>query len=53
MLFGVLTNIPLVWLALAVPLAWRERNALRWFLIAVGLLFGTCALALGFYCQCG
>jgi len=24
-LFGVLTNIPLVWLALAVPLAWRGR----------------------------
>ena len=25
--FGVLTNIPLVWLALAVPLAWRGRSA--------------------------
>jgi hypothetical protein len=24
--FGVLTNIPLVWLALAVPLAWRNRS---------------------------
>ncbi|MGA2605527.1 MAG: hypothetical protein ABSG14_15015, partial [Verrucomicrobiia bacterium] len=25
--FGVLTNVPLVWLALAVPLGWRERSA--------------------------
>jgi tetratricopeptide (TPR) repeat protein len=45
--FGVLTNIPLVWLALALPLAWRGRSAearsgLRWFLGAVALLFGTC-----------
>jgi len=47
--FGVLTNIPLVWLALAVPLAWRnrspeERAVIRWFLAAPTLLFGTCAL---------
>jgi tetratricopeptide (TPR) repeat protein len=53
--FGVLTNIPLVWLALAVPLAWRERSnqargTLRWFVTAVCLLFGMCALTLGFYC---
>jgi tetratricopeptide (TPR) repeat protein len=53
--FGVLTNTPLVWLALAVPLAWRERSAqeqgaLRWFVTAVWLLFGMCALTLGFYC---
>ncbi|HUI05404.1 MAG TPA: tetratricopeptide repeat protein [Verrucomicrobiae bacterium] len=45
--FGVLTNMPLVWLALAVPLAWRgrppeERGVLRWFLAAVALLFGAC-----------
>ncbi len=49
--FGVLTNIPLVWLALAVPLAWRnrperERTTLRWFVIAVALLFGICLLTL-------
>ncbi|HUJ72261.1 MAG TPA: tetratricopeptide repeat protein [Verrucomicrobiae bacterium] len=42
--YGVLTNIPLVWLALAVPLTWRNRPgptsaALRWFVTAVGLLF--------------
>jgi len=53
--FGVLTNIPLAWLALAVPLAWRERldweqGALRWFVAAVDLLFVMCALTLGLYC---
>ncbi|MGA2605150.1 MAG: hypothetical protein ABSG14_13060 [Verrucomicrobiia bacterium] len=50
--FGVLTNIPLVWLALAVPLAWRNRPEqsaliLRWFVAATALLFGVCALTLG------
>ncbi|MGA2603444.1 MAG: tetratricopeptide repeat protein [Verrucomicrobiia bacterium] len=49
--FGVLTNVPLVWLALAVPLAWRGRSAdvrstLCGFLAAVGILFGICALIL-------
>jgi tetratricopeptide (TPR) repeat protein len=52
--FGVLTNIPLVWLALAAPLAWRNRSGqadsvLRWFAMAATLLFGICALTLGFY----
>ncbi|MGA2137857.1 MAG: tetratricopeptide repeat protein, partial [Verrucomicrobiia bacterium] len=52
--FGVLTNIPVVWLALAVPLAWRNRSAetasfLRWFVVAVTLLFGMCALTLALY----
>ena len=52
--FGVLTNDPLVWLALAVPLAWRSRSAesrscLCWFLIAVTMLFGIVALTLGLY----
>jgi tetratricopeptide (TPR) repeat protein len=52
--FGVLTAIPLAWLALAVPLAWRGRvspagSVLRWFVIAVALLFGMCALTLGLY----
>ena len=56
--FGVLTNIPLVWLALAVPLAWRGRSAearsmLRGFVAAVALLFGICALTLClFYAAC-
>ncbi len=53
--FGVLTNIPLVWLALAVPLTWRSRSGrahpiLRGFVTAVALLFGTCALTLGLFC---
>ncbi|MGA2605669.1 MAG: hypothetical protein ABSG14_15735, partial [Verrucomicrobiia bacterium] len=52
--FGVLTNIPLVWLALAVPLAWRGRSAearssLCGFLTAVALLFGIGALTLGLF----
>jgi tetratricopeptide (TPR) repeat protein len=51
---GILTNIPLVWLALAVPLAWRNRaeqegSILRWFVTAVALLFGICALIFCFY----
>ena len=52
--YGVLTNIPLVWLSLAVPLAWRGRSAeakpmLRWFVATVTLLAGICALTLGFF----
>ena len=54
--FGILTNIPLVWLALAVPLAWRSRPKralpiLRWYVAAVALLFGTCALTLCLHCS--
>ena len=49
--FGILTNIPLVWLALAAPLAWRhraagERGALRGFILAAAMLFGLCAFIL-------
>jgi tetratricopeptide (TPR) repeat protein len=52
--FGVLTNIPLVWLALAVPLGWRGRSAetrsrLCKFLVAVVVLFGIAALTLGLF----
>ena len=52
--YGVLSNIPLVWVALAAPLAWRgrpvePRSKLRWFLVAVALLFGMCALPLVFH----
>ncbi len=52
--FGVLTNIPLVWLALAVPLAWRGRSAdarstLCGFVAAVAVLFGIATLTLSLF----
>ncbi|HUI06614.1 MAG TPA: tetratricopeptide repeat protein [Verrucomicrobiae bacterium] len=52
--FGVLTNVPLVWLALAVPLAWRSgpiegRSILRRFLLALALFFGICAVTVSTY----
>jgi tetratricopeptide (TPR) repeat protein len=52
--YGVLTNIPVAWLALAVPLVWRGRSGqawsvLRWFVMAAALLFGMCVLPLGLY----
>jgi tetratricopeptide (TPR) repeat protein len=51
---GALTNIPLVWLTLAVPLVWRGRSAearsiLQGFLAAVSLLIGICALTICLY----
>jgi len=54
--FGVLTNIPLVWLALAAPLAWRNRptdaaSILHSFVMAVALLVGIDALTLGLFCS--
>ena len=53
--FGVLANIPLTWLALAAPLAWRGRSGrtgsiLRQFVVATALLFATCAFTLGLFC---
>ncbi|HVM59966.1 MAG TPA: tetratricopeptide repeat protein [Verrucomicrobiae bacterium] len=53
--FGVLVNIPLAWLALVVPLAWRGRSDqtgsnLRWFVAATALLFGMCAIPLALFC---
>jgi len=39
--FGVLSNIPLVWLALAAPLAVSGRSLLRWFLSATAALFAV------------
>jgi tetratricopeptide (TPR) repeat protein len=52
--FGILTCIPLVWLALAVPLAWRGRSAdmrstLCGFLAAVAMLFGIVTLTLSLF----
>jgi tetratricopeptide (TPR) repeat protein len=48
---GILSNYPLVWLALAAPLAWKRRSVgevsvLRWFVSAAFLLFVTGALTL-------
>jgi tetratricopeptide (TPR) repeat protein len=53
--FGVLTNIPLVWLALAAPLAWQNRSgqagtSLRWFMMAAVVLLGICTATLGVFC---
>jgi tetratricopeptide (TPR) repeat protein len=56
--FGILANIPLAWLALAAPLAWRgrredERRPLRALILGVALVFGTSAFVLGlFYGNC-
>ncbi len=49
--FGVLTCVPVVWLALAAGLAWRDRSPesrfiLHGFVTAVVLLFGICALTI-------
>jgi len=48
---GILSNYPLVWLALAAPLAWRGRpvevvSVLRWFVLAVFWLFVICAFTI-------
>jgi tetratricopeptide (TPR) repeat protein len=56
--FGILPDVPLVWLALAAPLAWRcpsaeGRPALREFVAAVALLAPLSALPLLlFYWNC-
>jgi tetratricopeptide (TPR) repeat protein len=52
--YGVLTNIPLAWLALTVPLAWRNRwreaeTPLRWFVLATTLWLGINALIVSLY----
>jgi len=48
--FGLLSNVPLVWLALAVPLAWRKwwwaLSPLDGMMTALALLFGTSAFIL-------
>lgn len=55
---GILSDYPLVWLALAVPLIWRGRPAaevsvLRWFVAAVLLLVATCAFTLCLFFSAG
>jgi tetratricopeptide (TPR) repeat protein len=55
---GILTDYPIVWLALAAPLAWRgkpagETSDLRWFALAILLLFLTSATTLCFFFASG
>ena len=52
--FGVLTNLPIVWLALAAPLAWHGRSpeirsTVRCFVAAVALLFSVCGMTIALY----
>ena len=50
--FGILADLPFVWLALAVPLACRNQatgTMVRWFVMTLVVLFGTCALTIGLY----
>jgi tetratricopeptide (TPR) repeat protein len=52
--FGVLANLPLVWMAAAAPLAWQGRtpgrhSALRLFIAALAVLFGVFALTICLY----
>ncbi|HTS17370.1 MAG TPA: tetratricopeptide repeat protein [Verrucomicrobiae bacterium] len=57
--FGVLANVPIVWLALAAPIACRRRPAqvklmLGWFLVSLAILFVAFALVVGlYYYTCG
>lgn len=56
--YGILTNVPIVWFALAAPLAWWSRTAedrarLRGFLAGVAVFFGICAgVLILFYGTC-
>jgi tetratricopeptide (TPR) repeat protein len=52
--FGVLSNNPFVWMALAIPLTWQnrttgERSILRLFLMALAIFFGTSSLTICLY----
>jgi tetratricopeptide (TPR) repeat protein len=52
--FGILSNVPVVWLALALPLAWRGRTResstpLHAFIAAAALFSGVCALLLDLF----
>jgi tetratricopeptide (TPR) repeat protein len=52
--FGILSDIPVVWLALALPLAWRGRTAesrsqLHWFIAVTAVFWGVCVLITHLY----
>lgn len=55
---GVLSNCPVVWLALAAPLAWRitpvqEFSAFRWFIAATFFLFAPCVITVCLFFAAG
>jgi tetratricopeptide (TPR) repeat protein len=55
---GILCNYPIVWLALAAPLAWKARivngiSVLRWFMGVAFLLFAVCGLTLCLFFTAG
>jgi tetratricopeptide (TPR) repeat protein len=52
--FGILTNVPVVWLALALPLAWRgrtpePRSAFQGFIVVAALFLCVCLLIADLY----
>jgi tetratricopeptide (TPR) repeat protein len=51
--FGILSNVPVVWLALALPLAWRGRSRelplLHAFIATAAVLSGVCALIIDMF----
>jgi tetratricopeptide (TPR) repeat protein len=52
--FGILSNIPVVWLALALPLAWRgrtreSRSLLHGFIAVAAVFLGVCVLITDLY----
>ncbi len=52
--FGILSNIPVVWLALALPLAWHgrtgeSRSRLHGFIAVAALFLGVCVLITHLY----
>ncbi|MGD0057897.1 MAG: tetratricopeptide repeat protein [Verrucomicrobiia bacterium] len=57
--FGILCDIPVVWLALALPLAWRGRTResrsplLQGFIAVATLFWGVCALIVDLYYYTG
>jgi tetratricopeptide (TPR) repeat protein len=49
--FGIVSNLPLLWLVLGAVLSWRKRAGagrwvLHWFVVVVAVLFGSSALIL-------
>ncbi|MGO9526359.1 MAG: tetratricopeptide repeat protein [Verrucomicrobiia bacterium] len=52
--FGILSDIPVVWLALALPLAWRgrtgkSRSLLHGFIAVTAVFWGVCVLITDLY----